>query len=219
MSIEHLQVKAGNRTWDIVRPEDLESLWSKMDGFEDADADFIPYWVEIWPAAILLTEWIQANRALVDRARCLDLGCGLGLTALAGAASGALVTAVDNNSSALSFARLNAANNQVPEPAWICMDWNKPAFVRACFDFVWAADVFYESRFIRPVAKLIDYVLKPDGTVFLADPDREISRRAWPRMSESGWDVRDLAEKKVKSGGQRAKITLRALRRGNLDRS
>jgi len=66
---------------------------------------------------------------------------------------------------------------------------------------------------------LIDYVLKPGGTVFLADPDREISRRAWPRMNEDGWDVRDLAEKKVKSGGQRAKITLRALRRRNLGQS
>jgi len=136
MSIEHLQVKAGSRIWDIVRPEDLESLWSKMDGFKDTDADFIPYWVEVWPAAIFLTEWIQANCSLVNRTRCLDLGCGLGLTALAGAAAGARVTAVDNNPGALSFARLNAENNQVPEPAWICMDWNKPGFARACFFFV-----------------------------------------------------------------------------------
>ncbi|MFP4167681.1 MAG: class I SAM-dependent methyltransferase [Desulfonatronovibrionaceae bacterium] len=215
MKIENLLVEAGDRTWEISRPDDLESLWSDMDGSSEADEDFIPYWVEVWPAAIFLTEWIQGNSSLLRERHCLDLGCGLGLTALAGAECGARVTATDNKFSALAYGRVNARRNRVREPFWVCTDWRYPGFCPSCFDFVWAADVFYESRFLEPVSELLERVLKPGGRAVFADPDREVSRRAWPWLREAGWEVCSVGKKTVQNSGQKGTVTLRMLGRRN----
>ncbi len=215
MNTDKIRVEAGTRVWEIVRPHDLESLWTEMDGSRPADEDFIPYWVEIWPSSIFLTEWIQENRTRLRGKICLDLGCGLGLTAMAAAECGAGVTAADNNPSALEFARINAGENRVPEPFWVCMDWRNPGFRQSSFDFVWAADIFYEARFFEPVSRLVDLVLKPGGAAVFADPKREVSKRAWPWLRSAGWNVRSLGGKTVQSGGQKGEITLRMLHRGH----
>lgn len=91
-----ITVTAAGRDWKLKRASDFDSLWDEMvaDGRADAD-EHIPYWTELWPSSIALCSWLSERRDEIAGRSCLDLGCGLGLTALAAASLGAHVTAVD----------------------------------------------------------------------------------------------------------------------------
>lgn len=86
-----ITVTAAGRDWKLKRASDFDSLWDEMvaDGRADAD-EHIPYWTELWPSSIALCSWLSERRDEIAGRSCLDLGCGLGLTALAAASLGAM---------------------------------------------------------------------------------------------------------------------------------
>ena len=86
----------------------------------------------------------------------------------------ARVLALDYEKSALVFARLNALENQVPQPLWAAMDWRFPALRGRSAQFIWGGDIMYERRFVTPVLDFIDYALAPGGRVWLAEPGRNV---------------------------------------------
>lgn len=208
---ERLLIQAAGRSWTLLRPADLESLWREMDDTDPRAEENIPYWVELWPATVALCEWL-AGRDLRGRV-CLDLGCGLGLSALAASARGARVVGMDHQSEALRFAALNARVNAVPSPLWICADWNRPGFAAASFDYIWGGDIFYERRFFEPLENLLLRCLKTDGRVWFADPERSVSRDVWSRFVRRGWKVADRGRERVFLDQTEASITLWELSR------
>lgn len=184
-----LRLRAAGRDWRLLRPADLESLWDALGQAtpegerppEQCD-DLIPYWVELWPSARALADWLLERAEDIKGRPCLDLGCGLGLTALVGADLGARVLAVDYMEEALRFARLNEQENALAsgraerrDAAWAVMDWRAPAFKSGSFAFIWAADIMYERRFAAHLPACLDYALAPGGRAWLADP----GRNAW----------------------------------------
>ena len=82
---------AAGRQWRLTRAADLEELWDAMTAdphnFED---ERLPYWTELWPSSVALAGWLAARQEEIAGRVCLDLGCGLGLTALVGQWLGAL---------------------------------------------------------------------------------------------------------------------------------
>lgn len=72
----------------------------------------LPYWAELWPSSLALAKWLFMNTKKIKRKNCLDLGCGLGFTAICGAWRGASVTAVDYEERAILLAKENAFANQ-----------------------------------------------------------------------------------------------------------
>lgn len=208
---EALEVQAAGRNWTLLRPADLESLWQQMDDSDPRAEDRIPYWVELWPATQALCAWL-AGRELGGRT-CLDLGCGLGLSALVASACGARVLALDHQPAALHFAALNARENRVSPPLWICMDWNCPGLAGGAFDYIWGGDVFYEQRFFEPLEKLLLHCLKPGGRAWFADPERSVSRDVWSRFVRRGWKVVDRGQERVSADQCAVTVTLWELSR------
>jgi hypothetical protein len=45
----------------------------------------------------------------------------------------------------------------------------------------------YEGRDVVPLMQLIDQVLTPDGTLWLAEPGRATAQRFLHRLAEDGW--------------------------------
>ena len=170
-----IDIDIAGRTWTLERIADLETLWDAME--EDGDDDHIPYWVELWPASLALAQWFADNPASIRGKRCLDLGCGLGFTALVAASFGARVTALDYEWPAVHFARKNAIINNVPSPLWLQMDWCRPAFKPGSFDCIWGGDILYEQRFFDPIASLFHRVLAPRGRRFSAPPQGAFNRQ------------------------------------------
>jgi predicted nicotinamide N-methyase len=129
---------------------------------EDAFAvdEFLPYWAELWPAALALAETLPDVREL----RVVELGCGLGVPSLVAAARGADVTATDWAPDAIRLLQENAQRNRLVLKAetrdWRD-DWN------ATFDLVLAADVLYERRNVEPLLERL-FALAPVALVGLA---------------------------------------------------
>ncbi len=205
--------------WQLASLADLETLWDRLaDDEEDDDLldtdpaalrrrrqfeadERLPYWTELWPSSYLLAQWLERSQSRICGRRCLDLGCGLGFTALVGSRLGARVTAMDYEADALAFARRNTVENQAHldgrAPAWLCMDWRAPAFRKRVFDVVWAGDVVYEHRFIPPVADFLDRVVAPEGVAWIAEPDRAVYRPFIEAMHRRGFDASKAYAAKV----------------------
>jgi predicted nicotinamide N-methyase len=141
----------------LERPVSPEAL---IDEHEFERDEFLPYWAELWPAAIALAEALPDVAGL----RVVELGCGLGVTSLVAAAKGADVTATDWSEDAISLLRGNASRNGLALRAE-ARDWREPWAER--FDLALAADVLYERRNVEPVlARLRE--LAPVALVALA---------------------------------------------------
>ena len=194
-SSKRINVRAAGRTWLLERPADLESLWQSMDEDDPKAEEHIPYWVELWPATLALCGWL-ARQELRGR-RCLDIGCGLGLSALQASSLGAQVVGIDFERDALRFAARNARINAVSSPLWVCMDWNRPGFKPGSFDRIWGGDVFYEQRFFDPLEKLLLHCLAPGGRVWFGDPERSVSSTVWARFIRRGWLVKNQGREVV----------------------
>ncbi len=213
IAAQRLNVRANGRDWILERPADLESLWRNLDEADPGAEEHIPYWVELWPATLALCEWLGRKADLLRGARCLDLGCGLGLSALVAADLGALVLGMDYEHDALIHAARNARLNQTPQPLWTRMNWEYPGLAPQAFNYIWGGDIFYEQRFFDPLEILLRRCLAPGGKVWFGDPERSVSRNVWARFAHRGWQVHNLEQVVVPFEGARMTVNVWELRR------
>ena len=177
------------RHWQLLRYGDLEELWEAM-GSDDSD-ERIPYWTELWPASLALGEWLKSKAEDIKNKICLELGCGLGFTAIIGQQLGAEMLASDYELAALEYCRRNAAVNMAPLLC-IAMDWRAPALAQGSLERLWGADVIYEKRFIDPVLDLADYILAEKGLAWFAEPGRAIFDLFRQKAAARGYDMADV---------------------------
>jgi len=175
------------RQISLLRPRDATELLDE-EAFEQRD-EFIPYWADLWPSAILLARTL-AGRALRG-ARVLELGCGLGLPSLAAAAAGGRVLATDWAPEALDAVQVNAERNDLAVETLVA-DWQAPSELleRGPFDLVIAADVLYERRNVRPLTELL---LALDVEAWIADPERPPAAELVSGLELAGWNASALA--------------------------
>lgn len=210
---ERLHIDVCGRTWAIERLGDLETLWANLGQGEFGQDERIPYWSELWPASLLLCAWLEENRRAVSGKTCLDLGCGLGLTAIVAASFGARVLGMDYEPQALRYARGNAELNNVGQPLWTAMDWRAPALKPGSIDFMWGGDIIYERRFFEPLRELFAHALAPHGRIWLGEPQRSVSLPAWQWLAENGWNVRKIVTRPVPTEGYSVTVNLWELSR------
>jgi predicted nicotinamide N-methyase len=134
--------------------------------------EFLPYWAELWPAALALAAALPDLSEL----RVCEVGCGLGVPSLVAAQRGAEVTATDWAPEAIELLRDNASRNGLALRAEV-RDWREPWDER--FDVALAADVLYEHRNVEPLLERLGE-LAPVALVGLAGRpyEREFLRRA-----------------------------------------
>jgi predicted nicotinamide N-methyase len=170
----------------IARPDDAAALIDE-DTFTARD-EFLPYWAELWPSARNLAAVIAASD--LRGRRVLELGCGLGLPAIAAARGGADVVATDWAPEAIAAAQGNAVRNDVTLRCMV-LDWRAPQAIvaQAPFDLVLAADLLYEQRHVEPLAELLIVL---DSEVWLADPGRPAIVPFLDLLT--GWTMVELAQ-------------------------
>lgn len=151
------------------------------------EEDRAPYGLELWPASIMLAEHVLAAEPGRGR-RALELGCGLGLVAMAATIHGWQVIATDHEESALQFARHNAGANSIAVPAFELLDWREPPQNRE-FDLILAADVLYQLVDHAPILTCVKHLLAPTGRALIVDPNRSVADR-FPELAEAaGFEV------------------------------
>ena len=212
-----ITIAACGRDWILHRPANLEEMWDAMTEDEFGDDERLPYWVELWPASVALADWMREKRSAIDGKICIDMGCGLGLTAMAASSYGARVVALDYEPEALVYARRNAESNNVPQPLWVAMDWRFPAVAAEAADFIWGGDIMYERRFVDPVLRFIRHALAPGGTVWMAEPNRDVYQYFRAALFHDGWSAKPVYTGKLPAiyiQPERVSVTLWEITRG-----
>jgi predicted nicotinamide N-methyase len=163
----------------LLRPRDPDAL---IDEAAFAQDEFLPYWAELWPSALVLARALPidlAGQAVVE------VGCGLGIPSLVAAARGAEVTAIDWAAPAIDLLRENALRNGLTLEAQVA-DWRTFA---GSFDLAIAADVLYEQRNVEPLLELLPKLAR---TVFLAEPGRPAGNEFLRRGREL-WAIEEIS--------------------------
>ena len=200
------------RTCHIVGLDDPAGLLDQPDfARRFIEEDKAPYGLELWPASMMLTEWILAVAAGNNRS-ALDLGCGLGVVAIAATWKGWQVTAADHEPTTLSFAAYNAELNNTRVHDFTLLDWHRPPSGRS-FDRVFGADLLYQRGDHVPILTCIEALLAPDGIAVLADPHRRVADRFAELAQEHGFAVESSAASTTNSTGRRIDGRILCLRR------
>src|SRR5262249_2214316 len=136
------------------------------------EEEFLPYWAELWPSGLALARHLAARE--LGGLRILELGCGLGLPALAAASRGADVLATDWAEDAIELLRRNAERNGVfLRVAQVRWSEPEPLLRAAPWDLVLGADLLYEGRNAEQLAELLPSL---GGEVLLAEPGRPYAK-------------------------------------------
>lgn len=180
--------RAGRR-YAILRPTHTDRL---LDRAATDPEQHLPYWSELWPSGIALADAIAKQPDVLRGRPILELGSGLGVTAIAALAAGADLLAADYSPESLRLCRLNALRNVGREPATLVLNWRKPEpalFERAGagFPLVLAADVLYEGRDVEPLLALVGRLVAPGGLLWLAEPGRPVASRFLDAARGVGW--------------------------------
>ncbi len=168
---EHVVGLAGHDL-RILAPRDAETLLDE-EAFEHEE--FLPYWAELWPSAVALAR-VVARRPLTGR-RVLELGCGLGLPAIAAALAGGRVLATDWSPDSVAITERNAERNGAALDTAVYRWDAPPEPLGPPWPLVLASDVLYEGRNVPALLDLLPRLTAAAGEVWLADPGRAPAAR------------------------------------------
>ncbi len=152
----------------FIKVADLDPLLDQI-----SDPDEIPFWAEIWPAAIGLAEFIIDHQSWFTGKTVLELGAGVGVAGIAAKLVGATVTQSDFLEDAFHFIRINSLRNGVEPGPFLLADWRKFPLEFGRFDAIIGSDILYEKTLHTNLLQIFRQTLKPEGTIWLADPGRD----------------------------------------------
>lgn len=176
-------------TYQITLPAVVDQL---LDAAEGDPEQNLPYWATIWPSGVALGDVVLSERERFAGQRVLELGCGIGVTATAAMAVDAHLVVTDYSPVSLLLCRLNCLVNAGREPRTLQVNWREPrrelfAWAATPFPHILAADLLYETRDVAPLLDLVERLLAPDGTLWLAEPRRPTAKVFLEAITERGW--------------------------------
>jgi predicted nicotinamide N-methyase len=181
------EVTVSGRTFVFDRPAGLDHLFDHPAVRSAYAADeYIPYWADLWPAAIMLAEVVLAE-PFGEGLEALEFGCGLGVSGMAALSRGLHVTFSDVDEAAVQLAAANARLNGFTHFETAAIDLR--AAPARQFPVLLAADVCYELRLTEAVAKFVKAALAPGGLALLTDTDRYSARPLRWLLDQEGMDV------------------------------
>jgi len=187
LRVDRVDLPGTSESLTISRPVDYDQL------IDDAAADpeqNLPYWAELWPSGVALAAKIAGDPAITRGRRVLELGCGLGVTAIAALKAGADLLVTDYSPEALTLCALNALDQAGVAPRSLQVNWRdlgSPLHAGEAFPIVLAADVLYERRDVEPLLTLVDRVVAPGGDLWLAEPGRPAAAQFLEAMPAGEW--------------------------------
>ena len=184
------RVTVAGRSFVLRRPESADALLNLITEEDFQRDDRLPYWADIWPSSQVLADRVAAMSG--HGRRLLELGCGIGLVALAAAGAGFSVLATDYYAEALEFAAENARLNGLSGIGTRLIDWRNLPSDLGRFDLVLASDVLYERPNAALVAAALAHSLSDDGVALITDPGRKPAAQFPEVCAEQGLEVNEI---------------------------
>ena len=162
---------------------------------EEELLNLCPYFGVIWPSARALATFMSERKKLFNKKRGIEVGCGLALPAILASKMGAQIQATDFHPDVGDWVKKNADLNNA-RVDYVRWDWTdettNPAIAIRSYDFVLASDVLYESRHPKDLAKALERLVSPTGSIYLSDPGRAYLKQALEALQNLGFDRADF---------------------------
>ncbi len=192
------------REFYFLHLADIEPLVAGKDIF--ANASEFPFWVKIWEASLVMAN-LMAAMPVKEGRRILELGSGLAVAGLVGAAFGHDVTITDYEDEIMDFVRVSAAVNGCVDTAHTAtLDWLKPSDIGQ-FDVIIGSEVLFHERFFQPLIDCFERYLKPGGVIYMAHDRRRKSLAPFLRMCEEKYTIAAQSQP-IRSKGETLEIVL-----------
>ncbi len=199
-------LRIGDIRLNLLKMTDLEQVLDGRDPLADVSA--FPFWIRLWEAAIVLSEFVAAA-PWARSGRVLELGAGLGAPGLTAAARGSRVTLSDYEELILDFQQVSAAASNLTGVETMMLDWLDPPEMQR-FDTILGAEILFREEFFQPLLSIMDKTLTDDGRIFLAHDVRRQSLGPFLRLAEEKFVI-SAQKKKLKSLEQDREILLTRL--------
>lgn len=202
--IEEYTLNIAEKEFQWLRIQNTDQLFEELLARDSDDPDLederMPYWADLWPSAVALSQYLLRNPALLSGKTTLEIGCGLGLCGMIAASAGARVTLSDYMPEPLEVVRYLWLLNRSEEPDLLQMDWRYPP-ANLQFDVLLASDVSYEVRAHEPLIGAIRKLLKPGGRLLLSEPRRSTANAFFKLLAQEGF-ICERKEELVRLSGQ-----------------
>jgi len=199
--------KIGGRYIRIHTAADLESRLDRSRLLHD-ESYSPPYWALLWSGSRELARYLGEGVELRGRS-ALEVGCGLGLVALAAALAGARVTAIDRDPAAIEFLRASALENAVAIETWV----GEPSVLgERRFDAVMAAELLYDRAGFGDLAAALVAAVAPGGWLWIADAERVDTRSFFEVLARMGLAPAVDEVREVREEGSRIQVRIRGYR-------
>jgi len=169
----------------LLKITDLEEILDGKDPLKDVSS--FPFWIRLWEAAIVLSEFIAGLPHEPDTT-LLELGAGLGAPGLTAAAAGFAVTLTDYEELILDFERINAAASGLDNVRFSLLDWLNPPKMEQ-YDVIVGAEILFREAFFQPLLDVLRKALKPTGVVYLAHDIKRRSVEPFLKMAEKEYRI------------------------------
>ena len=179
----------------FVSVRDSYALLDRITPEEFVKDEQMPYWAEIWPAAVILSEFVSGEIDVRGK-NIIEIGAGVGMVSVTAACAGGNVLATDYSEEALRFIRLNAMKNGADLRSER-LDWHSVR-CKNRFDVLLAADVLYERVNLLPIINALGKLLTPEGCAYIADPRRRLAEQFLDLAFENGFSVQTFARSYVR---------------------
>ena len=176
----HLKIKRVSNIDDL-----LDDLIQKGNEDEAVKDERIPYWADLWPSAIALSEYLVQHNIVKPGMKVLEIGCGLGLPGIVAGKLGANVIFTDYLSEPLEYAKHNWSVNNDSQAKFVQLDWRKADYFYDA-DLILASDIAYESRSFIDIVNMLNALGKSDKQVLLSEPSRELAKPFMEMITKSG---------------------------------
>lgn len=171
----------------------FDDLLTKGPEDESVKDERIPYWAELWPSAIALSNYLIRQSVIQPGMKVLELGCGVGLPGIVAGSLGAEVIFSDYIQDTLTLASLNWTLNNHQDAQFLLMDWRKPLQeIKA--ELLLASDIAYERKSFDDLIKAFKVLIKPDGKILVSEPNRAYSQSFFHELTDHGFLVKSETE-------------------------
>lgn len=134
-----------------------------------------PYWAKVWPAALGLCEFLQANLHYIQSKTVTELAAGLGLPSIFAAKYAAKVHCSDIEPAAVELTERSAQHNHLH---------NMRCYVRSWSDYygdinphtLLLSDINYEPEQFEKLLEMVQYYLEHKCTIVLSTPQRLMAK-------------------------------------------
>jgi predicted nicotinamide N-methyase len=190
LRVDRVDLPGTEVTLRIARTADFNRLLDVA--VADPKQTSMPFWAEIWPSGVVLAGMIVREPDALRGKRVLELGPGVGVTAVAAMYAGADLTVADYAPGSLTLTALNALDQVGHEPHTLLVNWRDPgpalfAAAGVGFAIVLLADVLYEQKDVNPLDTLLERIVAPGGEVWIAEPGRDAAESLLEKLRERGW--------------------------------